>query len=117
MKTKNKPVDVWGMESNVQIPVRIYASDDDLSSDGKLILCSRKQKMRDDVEYVSKQWLMQTLKECLADSPDILGRISARLETNTIWNPCGVSWGEYLTYPPIAVTTKPIHNHGQHPFR
>ena len=55
MKTKNKPVDVWGMESNVQIPVRIYASDDDLSSDGKLILCSRKQKMRDDVEYVSKQ--------------------------------------------------------------
>ena len=92
MKTKNKPVDVWGMEpvdvwgmeGNVQIPVRIYASDDDLSSDGKLILCSRKQKMRDDVEYVSKQWLMQTLKECLADSPDILGRISARLETNTI---------------------------------
>ena len=77
MKTKNKPVDVWGMESNVQIPVRIYA-------DGKLILCSRKQKMKDDVEYVSMHWLMQTLKECLADSPDIFGRISARLETNTI---------------------------------
>ena len=41
MKTKNKPVEVWGMERNVQIPVRIFASDDDLSSDGKLILCSR----------------------------------------------------------------------------
>ena len=84
MKTKNKPVDDWGMESNVPIPVTIYASDDDLSSDGKLILCSRKQKLRDDVEYVSKHWVKQTLKECLADSPDILRRISARLETNTI---------------------------------
>ena len=84
MHNQHKPKDTRKMEGNVQIPVRIYASDDDLSSDGKLILCSRKQKMRDDVEYVSKHWLMQTLKECLADSPDILGRISARLETNTI---------------------------------
>ena len=84
MKTKNKPVEVWGMERNVQIPVRIFASDDDLSSDGKLILCSRKQKYRDDVEYVSKQWLMKTLTECLADSPDTLRQISARLETNPI---------------------------------
>ena len=63
----------------------LYVRDErELWEHGKLILCSRKQKMRDDVEYVSKQWLMQTLKECLADSPDILGRISARLETNTI---------------------------------
>ena len=44
----------------------------------------KEQKYRDDVEYVSKQWLMKTLTECLADSPDTLKRISARLETNPI---------------------------------
>lgn len=81
--TDNKPVDARGT-GDPHIPARIYASDDDLSSDGKLILCSRKQKHKDDVEYLSKQWVMRTLKECLADRPDILSRICARLEKNTI---------------------------------
>ncbi len=72
MKTKNKPIGFWGMESNVQIPVRIYASDDDLSSDGKLILCSRKQKQHDDVEYINKEWMTKQLEDILNSHPDTL---------------------------------------------
>ena len=80
---KSKPINVWGMEENVHIPVRIFASDDDLSSDGKLILCSRRQKHRDDVEYVSKRWMMERLKTCLADKPDILKQVTSCIEQNT----------------------------------
>ena len=80
----NKPIDTWGIERNARIPVKIFASDDDLSSDGKLILCSKKKKLKDDVEYVCKQWVMETIKECLIEYPDILKKISERIETDSL---------------------------------
>ena len=67
-----KPSKNWGMEKNIQIPNRIYASDDDLTSDGKLILCSRKQKQPDDVEYINKEWMTKQLEDILNSHPDTL---------------------------------------------
>ena len=83
MNTNIKPPDVRGMDGT-HIPVRIFACDNDLSSVGKLILCSRKQKHLDDVVYLNRQWVMRTLRACLVDCPDVLGRVTASLDVTPI---------------------------------
>ena len=67
-----KPSQNWGMEENIHFPDRIYASDDDLSSDGKLILCSKYQKNSDDVEFINKFWIGKQLDAALSQYPEIL---------------------------------------------
>ena len=74
-----KPSQNWGMEENIQFPEKIYASDDDLSSDGKLILCSRYQKNTDDMEYISTNWISQQLNAALSKYPEILDMIKQSL--------------------------------------
>ena len=72
---QNKKINTWGIEKNVQIPIKVYASEDDISSDGKLILCSRKQVFTNDVPYINGQWIEAQIKECLKDKPDIMQKL------------------------------------------
>ena len=61
------------MEENIHFPERLYASDDDLSSDGKLILCSRYQMNTDDVEFIKGK------KIILIDDSIVRGTTSKQL--------------------------------------
>ena len=79
MKQNRRKIDVWGIEKDVQIPIIVYASEDDLSSDGKLILCSRKQVFPNDVTYINGQWMERQLRECLSDNPDIMQMVMQKL--------------------------------------
>ena len=72
MKQPNKRKKVWGVERNIERPIKLFTNEDDLSSDGKIILCSKKQKSAKDLVYISKQWLEEQLQECLDNKPDIL---------------------------------------------
>ena len=82
MKQNNQKIDSWGIEKDVQVPLIVYASEDDLSSDGKLILCSRKQVFPNDVTYINRQWIETQIQEHLKDKPDIMQTVLQLLNIN-----------------------------------
>ena len=82
MKQNNRKIDSWGIEKDVQVPIIVYASEDDLSSDGKLILCSRKQVFPNDVTYINRQWIETQIQEQLKDKPDIMQAMLQLLNIN-----------------------------------
>ena len=82
MKQNNRKIDSWGIEKDVQVPIIVYASEDDLSSDGKLILCSRKQVFPNDVTYINRQWIETQIQEHLKDMPDIMQTVLQLLNIN-----------------------------------
>ena len=82
MNQKNQKIDSWGIEKDVQVPLIVYASEDDLSSDGKLILCSRKQVFPNDVTYINRQWIETQIQEHLKDMPDIMQTVLQLLNIN-----------------------------------
>ena len=83
MKQTKKKIDTCGIEKDVQIPIIVYASEDDLSSDGKLILCSRKQVFQNDVTYINGQWIEKQIKEQLQDKPDIMQMVLHLLDIHS----------------------------------
>ena len=82
MNQNNQKIDSWGIEKDVQVPLIVYASEDDLSSDGKLILCSRKQVFPNDVTYINRQWIKTQIQEQLKDMPDIMQTVLQLLNIN-----------------------------------
>lgn len=82
MNQNNQKIDSWGIEKDVQVPLIVYASEDDLSSDGKLILCSRKQVFPNDVTYINRQWIETQIQEQLKDMPDIMQTVLQLLNIN-----------------------------------